>query len=85
MNGLNKLSKYTTQWILLFLLDYTLIFLCSLMLWNSITDAVVTSGGMYFLFGNNNEIMFILELSNEDEKGIWDLFFMDFLSNTINF
>ena len=52
MNGLNKLSKYRTQWILLFLLNYTLVFSCSLMLCNSITDAVVTSGGVY-LSGNN--------------------------------
>ena len=74
MNGLNKLSKYTIQWILLFLLVYILVFLCSLILCNSITDAVVTSSGTYFLFGNNGFIMFILDLSDEDEKGIWDLF-----------
>ena len=74
MNGLNKLSKYTTQWILMFLLDYISVFLCSLMLCNSITAAVVTPGGIYFLFGNNGYIMFILELSNKDEKGIYDIF-----------
>ena len=40
MNRLNKLSKYTTQLILLFLLDYTLVFLCSLMTCNSTTGEI---------------------------------------------
>ena len=71
MNGLNKLSKYTTQ---LFLLDYTLVFLCSLMICNSTTDEIFASCIVYFLFMKNGYIMFILELSNQDEKGIWDHF-----------
>ena len=74
MNRLNKLSKYTIQLILLFLLDYTLIFLCSLMICNSTTDENFASYSVYFLFIKNDYIMFILELSNQDEKGIWDLF-----------
>ena len=74
MNGLNKLSKCTTQLILLFLLDYTLVFLCSLIICNSTTDEIFALCIVYFLFMKNGYIMFILELSNQDEKGIWDLF-----------
>ena len=74
MNGLNKLSKYTTQLTYLFLLDYTSIFLCSLMTCNSTTDESFASYNVYFLFIKNCHIMFILELSNQSEKGIWDLF-----------
>ena len=53
-----------------------LVSLCSfmiLMICNS-TNAVVTSGGVHFLFSSNGYILFIMELSNQDEKGIWDLF-----------
>ena len=44
-----------------------------LMICNS-TNAVVTSGSVHFLFSNNGFILFIMELSNQDEKQIWDLF-----------
>ena len=50
MNGPNKLSKYVTQLILLSLLDYTLIFLRSLMICNSTTDEIFASYSVYFLF-----------------------------------
>ena len=59
----------TMQLILLFLMDYTLGFLCPLMICNSTTDAVFASYGVYFLFLKNGYIMFILGLSNLDEKG----------------
>ena len=38
------------------------------------TNAIVTSGGAHFLFSNNGDILVIMELSNQDEKGIWNLF-----------
>ena len=50
MNGLNKLSKYTTQLMLLSLRDYTLIFFSSLMICNSTTDEIFASYSVYFLF-----------------------------------
>ena len=53
MNGLNKLNKYTMQLILLFLLDYTLVFLSSLMICNSTTDENFASYSVYFLFMKN--------------------------------
>ena len=62
MNELNKLSKYTIQLILLFLLDYTLDFLWSLIICNSTTDAVFASYGAYILLMKNGYIMFIMEL-----------------------
>ena len=74
MNGLNKLSKYTTQLTLLSLLDYTLIFLGSLMICNSTTNEFFASCSVYFLFMKYGYIMFVWELSNQDEKEIWDLF-----------
>ena len=58
------------QLILLSLLDYTLDFLFSLIICNSTTDVVFASYGVNIFVMKNDYIMFILELSNQDEKWI---------------
>ena len=85
MHGLSKLSKYAVQSILLFLMDYTLVFLCSLMICNSTTDEIFASHSVYFLFMKNGHIIFILELSNQNEKGISDLFSQIFCQTPTTF
>ena len=69
MQLLNKLSKYTVQLILLFLLNYTLVFFCSLMICNSTTDEILTSHSVYILFMKNSHVLFIFEFSNKNERG----------------
>ena len=76
MNGLHKLSKYTTQLILLFLLDYTLVFLFSLIICNSTTDEIFALCiGNFFVY---EKWLYHVHL------GIVNLF-IDFLSNNFNF